>query len=743
MLAIVAVAAVGTGLSAAEPTGVAVFDVIERAAFGAAVTFFAACARRWVWLVLAGVATVLAGSVWVLVCGAVALGFAVHAAFRSDRRDRLTGALIGALSAQALLRTADVGFFGFTALVTGVVVLMVMVSGYRTMRRRGRRRVLFAVGLLGGFVIIAAGAFTFFAFRALEPLDDGIAAARRGMDQATRADQSGAGALWRSAEDSFAHAESDLAGPLTKLAYPVPVLSQHARLASSAATSGRTVTGRAARAATVAPYQQIRAADGTFDLDLISGMEEPVERMVDSMITARDDVDDSMNGWLVAPVRDKADDYADRLVRAVPQAEQVLGAIRTAPELLGGDGPRRYLLLFSNPAESRGLGGFIGAWAQLDAVDGKLELTRHGKMNDLHEASDPESRRITGEDEYVARYAHLQPARFLQNISASPDFPTVARVAEQLYPQAGGTEVDGVLYIDPFALAALLELTGPVSVEGIPEPLTHQNAAAFLMHDQYTDLPDVDERSDRLSDVAEATFDALTHRELPEISAITHVLSPMMHEHRLMAMVNQPEANAYLADIGLNGAFPSADGDDLVSIRLSNGSANKADYFLGQSYEYVVDRDPSTGATTGTVRGELVNIAPGEGEPEYVLGNRDTRAGRTDGEPFGSITLQISVYTALRPVAMRIDGNEVGIQVQKELGSWVATQAVRIDPGGRTTFELDTEGLLDPSRPYRLTLIPQPAAHAQNTGVTVLEAGVDTGRELTFDGSTTETVVVR
>src|SRR5699024_4205280 len=114
--AIAAVAAVGTGLSTAQPTGMVAFDVIERAAFGAVLTILAACSRRWTWLILAGAATVLASSVWVFAFGIVALGFAVDAAWRSKRRDRLIGALIGALSAQALLRTADIGFFGLTAI---------------------------------------------------------------------------------------------------------------------------------------------------------------------------------------------------------------------------------------------------------------------------------------------------------------------------------------------------------------------------------------------------------------------------------------------------------------------------------------------------------------------------------------------------------------------------------------------------------------------------------------------------
>lgn len=743
IVALAVVAAVGTGAAGAEPTGIAFFDVVESAAFGAILTIFAACSRRWVWLILAGVATVLAGSFWVFLFGAVALGLAVEAAWRSNRRDRLTGALIGALSAQALLRTADVGFFGLTAIITGLVTVTVMISGFRTMRRRNRKRILIGIGAIAGFCIVSGALFAFFASSAVDPLEQGISAARKGMDEATRADQSGAGAQWRSAESSFARAEQSLSNPLARLVYPVPIASQHARMVTNAARSGRTVTANAAEAATVAPYQKIRAADGRFDLDQIVSMEVPVARTATSMVAARDQVIADTNSWLAGPMRDRIDEYSDRLVRAVPQVERVLGALRAAPEVLGGDGPRHYLLLFANTAESRGLGGFIGAWAQLDAVDGKLELSGHGKMGDLNDASDPATRKIIGEDEYLSRYGFLQPARYLQNVSASPDFPTVARVAEQLYEQTRGVAVDGVMYVDPFALAALLELTGEVEVDGIPEPITSENAAAFLMHDQYTDLPDVDERSDRLSDVAEATFDALTSRELPEISQVTHVLSPMMHQGRLLAYVNAPETNTYFESIGLTGGFPTVDGDDLLSIRLSNGSANKADFFLRPTYDYVVHRDADTGATKGTVSGVLTNVAPSSGEPNYVLGNRFIRTDRAEGHPFGSIDLQFSVYSALRPVAMKVDGRPVGIQVQKELGAWVATQTITIGPGDKGAFELELEGTLDPGGPYRLTYVPQPGAYRTPTTIEVERADGSGMRTIDAEGRKPETFTVR
>jgi hypothetical protein len=40
---------------------------------------------------------------------------------------------------------------------------------------------------------------------------------------------------------------------------------------------------------------------------------------------------------------------------------------------------------------------------------------------------------------------------------------------------ACGTEIHGVIAIDPYALAALLEFTGPIDVPGYEEPLAAEN----------------------------------------------------------------------------------------------------------------------------------------------------------------------------------------------------------------------------------------------------------------------------
>ncbi len=717
---LVAVGVVAAGFAPCHPTGTALFDVLERAGLGGVFVWFAARSRRWTWFVVAGAALILAGTLWGVALALVGLALVVAAVRVPDPQCPPLGALVGLLGGQVLLRAATIGRFGFTALVTAVVIAVVVVSGYREATGLHRRRIRRASGAIVAFVLVAIAGFGFTIWRSVAPMDEALTHAQVGVARAEAGSQGAAALHFLAAEAAFDRAHEQQRSPVTKLAAAVPVLSQHARLVSTASRSGADVTADAVRAAAAAPYGELRADDGTIDLGRLDAMRAGLTTTISETRRTLTRIDAASSPWLVAPVRHRIVDYRSDLADSLPKAEQARRALEVVPSLLGATGPRHYLVLFANPAESRGLGGFIGAWAELEADHGHVRLTRHGHIDELNDATDWRTRTITPPSDYVARYARLQPRRFIQNVSASPDFPTVARVSAQLYRQTMHTRLDGVLYVDPIALGALLKLTGPVLPEGSWYRIHSKNAADYLMHDQYLRYPGRTERRiDVLSATAEATFEALTHGELPPIRRVTEVLSPMVHQGRLLFWAADAEADSYLASVGMTGAFPRPDGGDLLSVRISNASTNKADYYVDQTTRYTVRYDPRTGATRATARVTFVNHAPSSGEPSYVLGNQDTRTGRTDGRPFGSDTLAVSVYSALRPTALAIDGVESGVEVQRELGAWVGSQSVTVPPGGRVTVRIDLTGTLRPDGMYRLTVAPQPSARPRHTTVVV------------------------
>ena len=52
--------------------------------------------------------------------------------------------------------------------------------------------------------------------------------------------------------------------------------------------------------------------------------------------------------------------------------------------------------------------------------------------------------------------------------------------------------------------------------------------------------------------------------------------------------------------VGLEGAFPAAEGGDLIALTTNNSANNKIDIFMERSIDYEADFDPETGAMTAT-----------------------------------------------------------------------------------------------------------------------------------------------
>ena len=62
----------------------------------------------------------------------------------------------------------------------------------------------------------------------------------------------------------------------------------------------------------------------------------------------------------------------------------------------------------------------------------------------------------------------------------TPDFPTVAEITADLYAQVAGTEVDGVIAMDPFVVAQMLRYTGPVLIPSLGRQIGPDEVLPYL-----------------------------------------------------------------------------------------------------------------------------------------------------------------------------------------------------------------------------------------------------------------------
>lgn len=709
-------AAVGSLVSDAAPTGLFVVDRLWCAAFAAGVTYIASRSSRasLVWMV--GIAAVASVGGWSLAPAVAALACVFVANNATRRRRRVARAAAGGLAAIALLNLPSFGFHGAETLVAVVAVLPLIPSNDRRsppeVRRWVRRTLVWgfvAVVLIGGAAAVAAA-------MAAPSLVRGGDEARLGLNAAGEGAQSGSTASFEKAEDEFARASGLLDGPWAWPARAIPVLSQHVRAMSAAAGSGHDMSVAAGAATTSAPYRELTTESGQVDLDRVRAMQEPVRAAATALTEAEDDMRAAESPWLLAPLATALDDVVQEVAETRPEVVRAADGLEVAPGLLGGDGDRRYLVLFTTPAETRNLGGFTGAYAVLDARGGDVDLTTSGRVAEL--IAPPGAREITGQDEYLLRYDRYRPERFFQNVTASPDMPTVAEVAASLYEQSTGLAIDGVVVADPFGLAGFLELTGPITVEGIGLPINAENVVPFLLRDQYAAFDTNDDRQDRLQDIGRATFDALTERTLPGPAPIGAALGPAVAGKHLMFVPFESEGRAFIDQLGATGSFEAPEGSDFLSVRMANLRANKIDAYVHRDIAYDVAYDPMTGWAEGTVQVRIRNDAPPSGLPEYVLGEASAPV------PQGTARMLVATYTPLDAVGATVDGEPVGLESQREAGAKVFTVPVTVPAGGEVVLEVQLSGTLeDMGSTYRLLASSQPLSNPDQLRVTVEGAG--------------------
>jgi hypothetical protein len=732
-------------LAGCEPTGNRVLDAVLTFGITALVTWASASAPWWALVLAPGIALAVAlgGPIVVVLLAVVALGAAMWVTWERMNQPVLRAA-IGALTMQVVLRADWNPFLGASALAAAAVVLLLVVSGVMRRQRHVRRRVYAGTAtaaLAGVLAIIGFGAS---GVQARSSADAGYDGLLEGLDLLQGGDLPAAAAVLRDASVDLASASDDLSGPLGRPAAAVPIVAQNRDVVVDLLATAAETASSAASTLDLVDVDQLRIVNGVVDIDAVALLDTPLSdleataRELQQVFRAAD------SPWLVHPLTTRLDDATARIDQVVVQATAASTAADVGPAMLGADGPRRYLLAFTNPAEARGASGLMGNWSELTISDGRLSVSATGRTNDLQEGiRDNGPVVIDMPDDWFGRYdvygagADGEGVRekFWSNVTMAPDMPSVGDAMAQMYVAATGRRLDGVFVMDPAAIAALLDITGPIAVEPAGE-LNASNAEQFLIRDQYQFAES--EREDLLAAVTALTVETVLDSSLPPPQELAEQLGPVALEGHLSAYATRPEEQALFREIGMEAAMPTAaaDGFDALAVVTNNASGNKIDSFLQRSVDYRPTFDPDTGRVDATLTVTLENTSPTTGYPDYVIGN-------LVDAPIGTNRTMLSVYSALAIDDVTVDGEPVDVQLEPELGMNVATVFLNVEPGGSAAVEVSLSGVRAPGV-YELAYRPQPlplddelTVEATTTGgTTIVRHSGPLGRRtlLTADG---------
>jgi hypothetical protein len=384
-------------------------------------------------------------------------------------------------------------------------------------------------------------------------------------------------------------------------------------------------------------------------------------------------IERATDSLVVEPVAGTLRDAKEEVVEIRDEIHALALILDGLPRFLGADGSRTYFFGAQNPAELRGTGGLIGAYSLLRIRDGRFRFSR---FEPIHSLAQPPLRDVPPPNEDYAAYEQFRRhGLFWTGINVMPDFPSVAQAIIASYQAATDTRLDGVVIADPFALAALLEATGPVEVPGYGIHVDADTVVPFTTNEAYSVFEDPNRRKRILGDVARAAFERFVGQPSTDTGDLRTLIDAASDRHILVYSADDSMQGG-LAATPVGGALRVAHtDDDLLSVVVNSSAGSKVDFFQQREVAYAVElHDDGTGRAELDLT--LANRAPTSGQPPYVIGPFPQR-----GPYFGPILRRIdagesvvlsTVYcgTDCMPVddEAKLDGTPTDVQTGVDLG---------------------------------------------------------------------------
>jgi hypothetical protein len=417
----------------------------------------------------------------------------------------------------------------------------------------------------------------------------------------------------------------------------------------------------------------LRPKDGRIDLEPLLKAREPLHRADQALSEARAMIAPYVGagaraGSLVGPVKRAVRQLSDQLGTLAGDTATGSRAADLLPSMLGAEGRRSYLVVFQNLAEARSLGGIAGAFAIVEADDGRLSISHQGTAGSFPRFENPVIHFTPGQ----RRLYQPQTGRFFQNVTQPMSFPVGAGIAQEMWKRASDEKVDGVIATDPVALSYVLRATGPVQLP-TGERLTGDNAVRLLLRDVYDRYDQPAAQDAFFASAAIAVFRRLT-TGAGDPAAMLDALARASSERRLLVWSDHAEEEKRLSGTVLEGVLPATEPSrPTVGVFFNDATASKMSYYLRAAGQLTGGACRPGGMRDLKLVMTMTSTAPPRGLPAYVTG-------RT--KPY---TLSTVVYLA-SPVAggvvsVQVDGQDRPVNTQDVAGRSVAALTVDLRPG--------------------------------------------------------------
>jgi hypothetical protein len=391
----------------------------------------------------------------------------------------------------------------------------------------------------------------------------------------------------------------------------------------------------------------------------------------------------------------KARDSIDKAIAGLDEFERLMPVLT---EILGGDRPRTYLVEQVNPAELRAGGGFIGTYSLLRADQGSLKLVSSGDSYDLIVP-----RPLPWQSSFIPLPTPMRetaPGVSWSFVDSNiyPDFPSNAKAAE-MFAQPRVGPIDGVISMDFYTVAKMLELTGPMDV---PLYGVRVDSINFIAEAMRHDAPGDSVHKTMMSSLAGPLMEHVSSLPGDRWPALLAMLNGLASERHLQAYFNDDALENEMDRIGWSGRLNPAGYSDFMMEVESNYYGTKSNYWVSRHYSMVLTREGNTLHHSITV--DIVNNEPCGIETRTLYKSNVRLYVGADANAFGDNLIRVRYPNPAPPANTRlIDG-------------WLSVGC----GGGRNhaAFSFDTPWPEHGKSPHRIYWQKQPGTVADAVDVT-------------------------
>jgi hypothetical protein len=311
--------------------------------------------------------------------------------------------------------------------------------------------------------------------------------------------------------------------------------------------------------------------------------------------TAIGQIDDALIGFKSIPSTEFFAPFRAALDPAITKLTDLRGKLVAAanladllPPLSGYPQPRTYLVLLQNNTELRPTGGFIGTVGTVTIADG---AATNITAQDVYAVDGPGEVKLTERAPAPLRKYLAAGKWLMRDANWSPDFPTAARKAAQLYNlESGGTSFDGVIAIDPTTGQDLLRIVGAIKIgsstfnaDNVTDEIEYQVEKGF----DVKGLP-VAQRKDVLIALVNEVFKRVIALPSDRWQTVVDAMAKGFEEKHILVAAFDPSVSSLARTHNWDGAVVQSSGDFFIAVD-ANLAALKTDSVIDRSVTYEVN----------------------------------------------------------------------------------------------------------------------------------------------------------